>query len=158
MVILQAGCEQKKLIFFAKSRCFGHYNSSMKKYWFGVHSKYRLMLHLVWIPKYRKRILKGELAKRLKELLILCAEANGWKIEEVNIQQDHVHIVVCFVTTISVSKMVQLFKGCSSRALRKEFPELSEFYWGNSFWGDGYFTETVGRCDLQTIKQYVKNQ
>ena len=116
------------------------------------------MIHLVWIPKYRKRILRGELSKRLKELLQLCAEVNGWKIDEINVQPDHVHLVVEFVPTISVSKMVQLFKGRSSRALRKEFPELEEFYWGDSFWGDGYFAETVGTCNLATIRKYVRNQ
>ena len=130
----------------------------MVKYWSGAHTKHRLMIHLVWIPKYRKRVLKGKLAKRLKELLQLCAEANGWEIDELNIQVDHVHIIVQFVPTISVSKMVQLFKGRSSRALRKEFSELEEFYWGDSFWGDGYFAETVGTCDLETIQQYVRNQ
>ena len=130
----------------------------MARYWTGAHSKYRLMIHLVWIPKYRKRILKGKLSLRLKELLQLCAEANGWEIDEVNIQEDHVHLIVQFVPTISVSKMVQLFKGRSSRALRKEFPELEEFYWGNSFWADGYFAEAVGVCNLNTIREYVKNQ
>jgi putative transposase len=130
----------------------------MARYWTGAHSKYRLMIHLVWIPKYRKRILKGKLSLRLKELLQLCAEANGWEIDEVNIQEDHVHLIVQFVPTISVSKMVQLFKGRSSRALRKEFPELEEFYWGNSFWADGYFAETVGVCNLNTIREYVKKQ
>ena len=116
------------------------------------------MIHLVWIPKYRKRILKGKLAERVKELLELCAEANGWRLEEINVQPDHVHLVVRFVPHISVSKMVQLFKGKSSRVLRKELPGLEEFYWGDSFWGDGYFAETVGVCNLETIKNYVKNQ
>jgi len=116
------------------------------------------MIQLVWIPKYRKRVLKGELSKRLKELLELCAESNGWKIEGVNIQEDHVHLVLQFVPHISVSKMVQLLKGRSSRALRKEFPGLEEFYWGDSFWGDGYFAETVGTCSLDRIKEYVRNQ
>jgi putative transposase len=91
-------------------------------------------------------------------LLEICAEANGWKIEELNIQPDHVHIIVQFVPSISVSKMVQFFKGKSSRALRQEMPELEEFYWGDSFWADGYFAETVGVCNLETIKNYVKNQ
>ena len=116
------------------------------------------MIHLVWIPKYRKRVLKGNLAKRIEELLRLCAETNGWKIEEMNIQPDHVHLVVQFVPSISVSKMVQMFKGRSSRIIRSEFPELEEVYWGDSFWGDGYFAETVGTCNLEKIKEYVRNQ
>jgi len=66
----------------------------MIKYWTGAHTKHRLMIHLVWIPKYRKRILKGALAKRIFELLEVCAEANGWRIEEMNIQPDHVHLII----------------------------------------------------------------
>lgn len=130
----------------------------MNGYWIGAHSKHRLMIHLVWIPKYRKRVLRGKLAKRIEELLRVCAEANGWKIEEINIQEDHVHLVVQFVPTISVCKMVQIFKGRSSRIIRSEFPELEEVYWGDSFWADGYFAETVGVCNLEQIKNYVKNQ
>lgn len=130
----------------------------MAIYQSGSHSKHRLMIHLVWIPKYRKRILQGKLATRVDELLRLCAEANGWKVLELNVQKDHVHIVIQFVPTIAVSKMVQLLKGKSSKVVREEFPELEEVYWGDSFWADGYFAETAGKCDLKVILDYVKNQ
>jgi putative transposase len=130
----------------------------MISYKHGAHSKHRLMIHLVWIPKYRKRILKGKLAARIDELLRLCAEANGWEVLELNVQQDHVHIVVQFVPTIAVSRMVQLLKGKSSKVIRFEFPELEEVYWGDSFWADGYFAETVGITNAETILNYVKNQ
>jgi putative transposase len=116
------------------------------------------MIHLVWVPKYRKRILRGKLSSRIDELLRLCAESNGWKVLELNVQQDHVHMVVQFVPTIAVSKMVQLLKGKSSRVIREEFPELEEVYWGDSFWADGYFAETAGKCDIQVVLDYVKNQ
>jgi len=53
---------------------------------------------------------------------------------------------------------VQKLKGRSSKIIRQEFPELEEVYWGDSFWADGYFTETVGQCNLDVIKEYVKNQ
>ena len=130
----------------------------MKQYWTGAHTKHRLMVHIVWIPKYRKRILCGRLAKRIEELLRECADANRWSIEELNIQSDHVHMVLQFRPDMALSKIVQLFKGKSSRRVREEFPELEEFYWGTSFWGDGFFAETVGHCSLEKIKAYVKNQ
>ena len=130
----------------------------MKRYWTGAHTKHRLMIHIVWIPKYRHRVLKGPLANRIEELIRECADINRWNIEELNIQQDHVHMVLQFRPDISISKMVQLFKGKRAKIVRKEFPSLKEFYWGNSFWGDGFFAETVGHCDLETIKNYVKNQ
>ena len=116
------------------------------------------MYHLVWIPKYRKRVLKGDIANRIMELLHECADMNRWKIEELSIQEDHVHVLVQMRPEISVSKMVQLFKGRSSRVIRAEFPELEEFLWGKSFWADGYFAETSGQVNEQKIREYIKNQ
>lgn len=130
----------------------------MKKYWSGSHTKHRLMYHLVWIPKYRKRMLQGSVARRVEELLRQCAEVNEWCIDELNVQIDHVHMLVQLKPSVSVSKAVQLFKGGSSRVIRAEFPELEEFLWGDSFWSDGYFAETIGKCDEEIIKNYVKNQ
>ena len=124
----------------------------------GSQSKYRLMYHLVWIPKYRKRILKGALKEKLEILFRQCAEMNGWKIEELNIQIDHVHLLIQLKPTISVSKAIQLLKGGSSRVVRQEFPELEEFLWGDSFWSDGYFAETVGRVNEDVIRKYIQNQ
>lgn len=128
------------------------------KYWTGAHTKHRHMYHIVWIPKYRKRILHGAIAIRIEELLRQCAEVNGWEIHELNIQQDHVHMLIQLVPSISVSKAVQWFKGGSSKVIRAEFPELEEHLWGDSFWADGYFSETVGQVNLQTIREYIKNQ
>ena len=141
----------------AKSRIFEH-TRNMSKYWYGSQTKHRLMYHIVWIPKYRKRVLSEEIAVRLKELLEECADFNRWKIEELNIQKDHVHMLIRMRPDVSVSKMVQLFKGASSRAIREEFPELKEFLWGNSFWADGYFAETSGQVNEERIREYIQNQ
>ena len=130
----------------------------MSFYWAGSHTKYRLMYHLVWLPKYRKRILKGVVANRLRELFFECAEMNGWKIIELNIQHDHVHMIVMLSQTVSVSQAVQRFKGGSSKVIRSEFPGLKEFLWGKNFWSEGYFAETVGRVEESVIKEYVKSQ
>ena len=130
----------------------------MSYYWTGSHTKYRLMYHLVWLPKYRKRILEGAVKRRLGELFYECAEISGWVIAELNIQRDHVHMVVLLKQTISVSQAVQRFKGGSSKVIREEFPELKEFLWGKNFWTEGYFAETVGRIAEDAIKNYVKNQ
>ena len=130
----------------------------MMKYWTGAHTKYRLMIHIVWLPKYRKRILDGRLAQRIEELLRECADMNRWNIEELNVQKDHVHMVLQFRPDVALSKVVQLFKGKSSKIIRHEFPDLKEIYWGDSFWADGFFAETVGKVDLEVIKAYVRNQ
>ena len=116
------------------------------------------MYHLVWLPKYRKRILEGSIKNRLIELFFECADINGWKIIELNIQKDHVHLILQLKQTTSVSGAVQRFKGGSSKMIRNEFPELKEFLWGKNFWAEGYFAETVGRIAETVIKEYVKNQ
>jgi len=67
-------------------------------------------------------------------------------------------MLVQFPPTISVSKAIQLLKGGSSRVLRKEFVDLEEFLWGESFWADGYFAETVGRVSEGAIRKYIQNQ
>lgn len=127
-------------------------------YWTGGHTKHRHMYHIVWIPKYRKRVLKDEISIRIRELLEECAEVNKWKIHELSIQEDHVHMLVQLRPNVSVSKAVQLFKGGSSKVIREEFPGLKEFLWGDSFWGDGYFSETIGQVNMDVIREYIKNQ
>ena len=122
------------------------------------HAKFRSCIILFGFQKYRKRLLEGRLAKRIEELIMQCAEMNGWYIQELNIQPDHVHLLLEIKPSISVSKAMQYLKGGSSRVIREEFPELEEFLWGESFWGDGYFAETVGKVDEAIIRNYVKNQ
>lgn len=144
----------------AERRYFWHAGAVGKKgrYWTGAHTKHRLKYHLVWIPKYRKRVLRWKIAIRLKELFYHCTEVNGWYIEELNIQFDHVHMLVQLMPIISVAKAIQLFKGGSSKIIREEYPELEEFLWGDSFWSDGYFSETVGIAQEEMIKRYIRDQ
>ncbi len=129
-----------------------------KEYWSGAHTKHRLKYHLVWIPKYRKRVLRGKLVTRLKMLLHEACEVNGWLIEELEVMTDHVHMLVQVKPNKSVSKVVQILKGGTSRVIREEFPELKEFLWGDSLWADGYFAETVGIAQEEMIKRYIREQ
>ena len=74
------------------------------------------------------------------------------------IQVDHVHVLIQLKPKESVAEVIQILKGGTSRVIRKEFPELEEFLWGDSFWADGYFAETVGRFDEKTVKKYIEQQ
>ena len=141
---------------FAKRRRLAYHGCM--KYWTGAHCKHRLMYHVVWIPKYRKRLLKGKLALRLEELFRQCADVNRWQIHELNIQVDHVHMLLQLTQNVPISRAVQLFKGGSSKRVREEYPELEEFLWGDSFWSDGYFAETVGTLNEARIREYIQNQ
>ena len=130
----------------------------MRKYRVGAHTTHRLKYHLIWIPKYRKRVLLGPLARRLYELLKQCAEMNSWAIVELNVQTDHVHLLVQLPPKESVAHAMQLMKGGTSKVIRVEFPELEEFLWGDSLWADGYFAESVGQVTEARIKAYIQNQ
>jgi putative transposase len=124
----------------------------------GTHTTHHLQYHLVWVPKYRKRILQGPLARRLYELLAQCAEINRWQIGELNVQDDHVHLLVQLPPKETVAQAVQLMKGGTSKKIREEFSELDEFLWGDSLWADGYFAESVGQVTESRMKAYIKNQ
>ena len=130
----------------------------MARYWTGSHTKHRLQVHLVWIPKYRKRVLRGKIVSRLKKLLYDACRLNQWWIGEINAQPDHVHILIQIKPNEAVAEVVQRLKGGTSRMIRKEFPELEEFLWGDSFWADGYFAESVGKVDEEVIRKYIKTQ
>jgi putative transposase len=134
------------------------HNLAMARYATGAHTKHRLRYHLVWIPKYRKRVLQGKIAIRLKHLLYEACKMNGWWINEIAIQPDHIHVVVQTSPKNSVAEVVQIFKGGTSRVLRKEYPELEEFLWGESFWADGYFAESVGQVNEEIVMKYIRQQ
>ena len=100
--------------------------------------------------------MRGKIASRLKQLLYEACRVNRWWASEMSIQEDHIHLVVQIPPQYSVAEVVQIFKGGTSRILRKEYPELEEFLWGDSFWADGYFAETVGQVDEEIVKKYIR--
>jgi putative transposase len=124
----------------------------------GAHTKHRILIHFVFRPKYRKRVLKIALKRRLKELFTQCCEVNGWEIQELNIKEDHVHMLIQINPKDCISKVMQYIKGGSAKVIREEFPELEEFLWGDSFWSDGYFAESFGKFSETTIKRYIQEQ
>ena len=117
-----------------------------------------MLYHLVFVPKYRRRILRGKIPVRLKRIFYEACQVNRWRITEINMQVDHVHMMIQVGPAESVAHIVQMLKGGSSRMLRKEFPELEEFLWGESFWSDGYFAETVGSVEESVVKRYIREQ
>ncbi len=129
-----------------------------ERYWTGAHTKHRLRYHLVWVPKYRKRVLRGPVAVRLEALLRQACEIHGWNLEELAIQPEHLHLLVQVQPRFSVAQVVKTLKGGTSRVLRAEFVELEEFLWGESFWADGYFAATVGVVEGSVVTQYIREQ
>lgn len=122
------------------------------------NATYDIQYHFVWIPKYRKRVLKGVIKDRIDELLRECSEINQFEIVEMSIQPDHIHILLSAKPRYAPSKIMQLMKGGSSKKIREEHPELQEFLWGDSFWADGYFVSTHSAITEKIIREYIKYQ
>ena len=99
----------------------------MARYQTGAQTKHRLQYHVVWIPKYRKRVLRGKIAIRLKRLLFEACKVNRWWIREISVREDHVRMVIQTSPSDSVAEVVQVLQGGTSRVIRMEFPEIKEF-------------------------------
>lgn len=120
------------------------------------HAKYDIKYHIVWVTKYRYKILNNEIGQRLKLLLIQTCQSRGITILSGHIAKDHVHILVSCPPSLSPSKIVQYLKGRSSRILQSEYPQLRKRYWGQHLWARGYFCATVGTITEEMIKEYIE--
>lgn len=125
---------------------------------FSSHGAYRHQYHIVWIPKYRRRVLKKGVKtyveRGLKEIIEYHPEVI---IEKYNVQEDHVHLVIEIPPKYSVSSIVGKLKQNSSRKIRERFEWLDKVYGRGVFWSPGYFSSTVG-LDEEQIKKYVEFQ
>ena len=130
----------------------------MAEYRRSAHAVFDLKYHLVWITKYRYKVLRGRVAERTRDLIRQSCEARELVIIRGAVSPDHVHMLVSAPAHLAPSKMVQFIKGRSSRRLQEEFPELRKKYWGQHMWARGYFCATVGAVDEATIKAYIENQ
>ena len=130
----------------------------MAGYTSGSHTVHDIKYHFVWVTKYRYKILRGELAKRLRELIRQGCEARRITIVTGSVGYDHVHLQVSCPTDLSPSKIAQYLKGRSSRLIQDEFPELKKRYWGQHMWARGYFCATVGSVTEEMIREYIANQ
>ena len=124
----------------------------------GSHTQYDIKYHIVWITKYRYKVLNGKIAYRLRELLRQGCEARRISIIKGSISKEHVYMLVSCPPNISVSDMMQYLKGRSSKKLQEEFPELKKKYWGQHLWASGYFCRTVGTVTEDMIKDYIEKQ
>jgi putative transposase len=114
--------------------------------------------HIVFVPKYRFRILTGEVAQEVERCIRAFTEQQKAEVVELNVQIDHVHLLVFVPPKISVSNFVGILKGRTAIRIFNRFRKLkNKPYWGNHFWSRGYCVDTVG-LDEEKIRKYVKYQ
>ena len=120
------------------------------------HAVYDTKYHLVWAPKYRKWILRGDIRERVEQLFYEIAENHDIEIDTLEVANDHVHLFVSFPPRYSIANVVGKFKSISASVLFREFPELEHHLWGVEFWEDGYFARTVGdKATAEVIRKYI---
>ena len=108
----------------------------------GSHTKFYHRYHIVWVTKYRFKVLHGDMRVRLRE--IIRQTCSAVRIEKGVLSNDHVHMFVSIPPHLALSTVMQRIKGRSSRKIQMEFPDLRKRYWGRRFWARGYFSTTSG--------------
>lgn len=120
------------------------------------HAVYDCPYHLVWCCKYRRTVIQGAVAARLRALLREIAEAHDIGIEEMEVASDHVHVFCNSPPRLSIVQVVTRLKSISARALFAEFPQIKKDLWGGEFWADSYFARTVGEeVTADIIRRYI---
>jgi putative transposase len=130
----------------------------MEHYRESSHTVYDIKYHIVWITKYRKPVLRADIAQRVRELTREICRAKDVEIIKGHISRDHVHILVSVPPHISVSHLVQSIKGKTSRKMMMEFKSLSRTFWGRHIWARGYFVASSGNVTDEVIMKYIEQQ
>src|SRR6266404_3866391 len=121
------------------------------------HTQWDCKYHIVFIPKYRHKVLYGELRQRLAEVLRKLAEQRESRIEEGHLMPDHVHMMISIPPKYSAAQVVGYTKGKSAIHVAREFGERKRNFVGQHFWARGYFVSTVGR-GVAVIREYIRRQ
>ena len=121
------------------------------------HAKYLCNYHFVWIPKYRRKVLTGEIAEYTKEVLRTIAEELGCEVLALEVMPDHIHLFVNCPPRYAPSYLANYFKGKSARLILKKFQELKKSTNGK-LWTRSYFVSTSGNVSSETIKKYIEEQ
>jgi putative transposase len=130
----------------------------MRQYRLGAHTKTDLKVHIVWIPKYRKKLLSGDVAIRVRDILRRIAIEHDLIIISGKIARDHVHVFLSYRPNQEISQIVQWLKGISSRVLLQEFPSIRKQCWGQHLWARGYLAVSSGTITDEMIRDYITEQ
>jgi len=124
------------------------------------HAKHLLHAHLVFTPKYRKKIFTSEHLELMQQVFEKICHDFGAKLVEFDGERDHVHLLVLYPPKVAIASLVNSLKGVSSRRLRQKFSVFKKSYWGNSvaLWSRSYFAASVGGAPIEILKQYIQQQ
>ena len=118
---------------------------------------YRLGYHLVWIPKFRRKVLQDDVAGRTKVLIAEACARHDLTLISVETDMDHVHVFVSAPPAVSPSDIAKLLKGYSSKKLREDFPHLRKICGAEQLWAQSYYVGSVGDMSAETVRRYIED-
>jgi len=127
------------------------------EYRYGSHTVFNIEYHFVWVTKYRYKVLVGDVALRVRELVRQTCESFEIQIISGAVSADHVHILISAPPTMAPSEIMRRIKGRSASKLFAEFPRLRKRFWGRHFWARGYFCVSVGQLTEEMIATYLEH-
>ena len=117
---------------------------------------YQTAYHVVWCPKYRRKVLIGKVSDFLTAQLTEICELRQWPILALEVQPDHIHLFLSIPPSIAVADAVKILKGTTARKLFVEFPELKQSLWGGHLWSPSYYVGTAGNVSAEIIRRYIE--
>lgn len=125
----------------------------------GRHCVFNLHVHLVFVTKYRRKVFTKKSLQDLREIFDDVCRKMGLELIEFDGEKDHVHLLVHYLPTQSISKLVNALKGASSRRIRKMgYERINKALWGKSLWSPSYFAGSCGGASIEVIRTYIENQ
>lgn len=123
------------------------------------HCKFLLRCHMIFVVKYRKSILIGQLEREMAKILLSC-QTEEFCIETMKADRDHIHMIVRYVPQISLTTIVRRLKQLSTFRIWKLCPKyLARYFWKeHTFWSDGYFVSSIGNASTETVRKYIESQ
>lgn len=133
---------------------------SMDGYQHRSHNKNLLYAHIIFVVKYRKPLLRGAIDQDVKRYLFDISRKHHWYIQRMESDKDHIHLLLQYPPTDSITSIVTLLKSYSSYHIWKQYPStLHRYFWKEkTFWSDGYFAASVGNASKETIERYIASQ
>lgn len=124
-----------------------------------THHVFRLMYHFVWIPKYRHKVFAEPYREMLKAIIGKAAYDYDIELVELEVPEDHIHMLVRAEPKMAPSDVMQVIKSISAREFFRLYPEIKQrYFWGGKLWTQSYFVETIGNANEEVIRQYVQDQ
>ena len=120
-------------------------------------TEYDLRYHFVWVPKRRRKILKGKIKEKISGMIRFACQLHEFEVFELVVEEEHVHLYIGAKPKYSPSEIMNIIKGGTARKIRQMFPGLEESIWNASFWQDGYFVRCVGSIDDAKVRKYIQS-